>query len=161
MSFLPGNHREASLPETVVDQAMLVRNLLSPRRSNASLRKSSPKSSPRMSCMYVMCSANGAKWARSRSAHFPRICISSARWVVGSISLILPGRQCLHFRSSGCWSGGGSSRENHLNWSWRSHSFSSGEKSALGLPSAVARRRNYMLSHRSARSAAQRLGKLK
>ena len=44
----------------------------------------------------------------------------------------------------------------HLHWSWRSHSFSSGEKFSLGLPSAVARRRNHRLSHRSARSAADR-----
>ena len=74
MSFLPWNHCEASLPETLVDQAMLPEcpEPLSPKRSNAS-----------MFCMYAMCSAKGAKWARSRSAHFPRIWSSSARWVVG------------------------------------------------------------------------------
>ena len=128
-----------------------VRNLLSPKRSSAFLRKSSP----RMSCMYAMCSAKGAKWARSRSARFPRIWSSSARWVVGSISLIFPGLQCLHFRSSGCWSGGGSSCENHLSWSWRSHSFSSGEKFSLSLPSAAVRR-SHRLSQRSARSPADK-----
>ena len=134
MSFLPWNHCEASLPETLVDQAMLPEcpEPTVPQEVQCLLRKSSP---PRMSCMYAMCSAKGAKWARSRSAHFPHIWSSSARWVVGSISLIFPGRQCL-----GCWRGGGSSRENHLSWSWRSHSFS----------------RNHKLSHRSARSAADR-----
>ena len=139
MSFLPWNDGEASLAETLVDQAMLPERP-EPAGSKASLRKSSP----RMSCMYAMCSAKGAKWARSRSAHFARIWSSSARWVVGSISLIFPGRQ---------WSGGGSSCENHLSWSWRSHSFSSGEKFLLGLPSAAAMRRNHRLSQRSARSA--------
>ena len=67
-----------------------------------------------------------------------------------------PGLQCRHFRSSGCWSGGGSSRENHLSWSWRSHSFSSGEKSSLSLPSADAMRRSHRLSQRSARSPADK-----
>ena len=75
---------------------------------------------------------------------------------MGSISLIFPGLQCRHFRSSGCWSGGGSSRENHLSWSWRSHSFSSGEKFSLSLPSAAAMRRSHRLSQRSARSPADK-----
>ena len=154
MSFLPWDDGEASLAETLVDQAVL------PERPEPAIPQEVQcflaEVLSQMSCMYAMCSVKGAKWARSRSAHFPRIWSSSARWVVGSISLIFPGLQCRHFRSSGCWSGGGSSRENHLSWSWRSHSFSSGEKFSLSLPSAAAMRRSHRLSQRLARSPADK-----
>ena len=133
MSFLPGNHREASLPETLVDQAMLPEcpEPIVPQEVQCLLAEVLFQDVLHVRDVLRKRGKVGEEPFRP----FPRAYSSSARWVVGSISLILPGRQCLHFRSSGCWSGGGSSRENHLNWSWRSHSFSSGEKSSLGLPS--------------------------
>ena len=67
MSFLPWDAGEASLAETLVYQAVSSGTCYPPR-------------GPVLPC------AKGAKWARSRSAHFPRIWSSSARWVVGSIS---------------------------------------------------------------------------
>ena len=75
MSFLPWNHCEASLPETLVDQAMLP-------------ECPEPTVPQEVQCLLAevllqdvlhVCDVLRKRGARSRSAHFPRIWSSSAR----------------------------------------------------------------------------------
>ena len=151
MSFLPWDDGEASLAETLVDQAVLPERPepAIPQEVQCFLAEVLPQDVLHVCNVLRKGGEVGKEPFRPFLAHMEFQCSLSRGFHFSDLpGPPVPPLQKLRLLEWG--------RENHLSWSWRSHSFSSGEKFSLSLPSAAAMRRSHRLSQRSARSPADK-----